>query len=65
VVNTQVPKEVLGYIAEEISKTQFGTVTIELSENKKAIDVVTTCRKRFPKSEQCAGEKRETMFRNG
>jgi hypothetical protein len=40
-------QEMMNYLSEEIDKTNFGEVKVELSENKNCVDVVTTYRKRF------------------
>lgn len=57
--NNKLPKAMIEYLEEQIEATAYGEITIELSESKKAIDVVTTSRKRFIKEEELrpVGEK--------
>lgn len=50
-ISNTIPKDLIGYIQEQIEKTPYGEITVELSESKKGIDVVTTSRKRFNKED--------------
>ena len=51
----KVSEEIMSYVKNEIEKTEFGEVVIELSGNKKSVDVITTNRKRFEKGEEESG----------
>jgi hypothetical protein len=46
----KLPDEIVEYIKEQAVKIAYGTISIELSDTGRNVDVISTSRRRFPVS---------------
>jgi hypothetical protein len=57
--------EILEYIEEEIRKTGYGRVVVELNKKANFIDVISERRKRFEKGKKKLSDNIQPGIRNG